>query len=327
MAKRKTQGSEFPALDPELASQLRAELDRARGEQDEIDSARAEIEPTYNEMISRMSDLEDREEVLVPHIEALEVLLGERPFTRPGGPARSRSELEFGKRRIENILRPKPSLPEMPIVPRSLGLAFRRRSPEVIRQEGADLVVALLEETGEPLHYRDIHQELETRGYRVGGVDPAATLLSRFFKDPRLYRPQRGTYALVEWLEREDEQSADDLPDAADRLVALRRLMRGDKSQLLPDRDVLGAAERALRKEGKEMHHLDLTDKMIKMGKWRPIKSTPKNVVSLRLAKDIRDNRAGSRFRRFARGVYGLREWGDDGYAASELDTEGDEHE
>ena len=63
--------------------------------------------------------------------------------------------------------------------------------------ETADLVVDLLREVGEPLHYRDIERELRERGVlRVEGKNPANTLLSRFFNDPRLYRPRRGTYAL-----------------------------------------------------------------------------------------------------------------------------------
>ena len=63
----------------------------------------------------------------------------------------------------------------------------------------ADRVVALLEELGSPLHYREIERELRARGQvSVGGKDPANTLLSRYFRDARLYRPKRGTYALRE---------------------------------------------------------------------------------------------------------------------------------
>ena len=61
----------------------------------------------------------------------------------------------------------------------------------------ADLVVELLREVGHPLHYRDIEKELRARGVlRVEGKNPANTLLARFFNDPRLYRPSRGTYSL-----------------------------------------------------------------------------------------------------------------------------------
>lgn len=61
----------------------------------------------------------------------------------------------------------------------------------------ADRVVALLEEEQEPLHYREIERKLRSRGLAAGrGRDPANTLLSRYFNDPRLYRPRRGTYDL-----------------------------------------------------------------------------------------------------------------------------------
>lgn len=279
MPERTTQGSEPQALDPELVSRLKAELDRARAEMSENDAARAEIEPTYSELAWRMGDLEERAESLAFHIEAIEVLLGERPIHRAGAP------------------RPTSRLATL--------------SPLEMQMQIADAVVALLEEVGEPLHYREIHRRLEERGHHVSGVDPAATLLSRFFKDPRLYRPRRGTYGLAEWLEHEGAQSAGDRSDAADRLAATRRLIRGGKSQFRWDHDVLGAAERALRDEDAPMRPSDLTKKMIAMGTWKPLESTPKNVVSQRLSKDISEKGERSRFRRVRYGLYGLSEWGD----------------
>ncbi len=71
--------------------------------------------------------------------------------------------------------------------------------PQAAPPEGrtADLVVALLGEKGEPLHYREIERELRSRGdIAIEGKDPANILLSRYYNDPRLYRPKRGTYAL-----------------------------------------------------------------------------------------------------------------------------------
>ena len=71
------------------------------------------------------------------------------------------------------------------------------RESEPSGNETADLVVELLRETGKALHYREIEQELRDRGLiRVEGKNPANTLLARYFNDPRLYRPARGTYAL-----------------------------------------------------------------------------------------------------------------------------------
>lgn len=61
----------------------------------------------------------------------------------------------------------------------------------------ADKVVELLREVGRPLHFREIAKMLQDRGVVLpGGVDPANTLLAKYFNDPRLFRPSRGTYAL-----------------------------------------------------------------------------------------------------------------------------------
>ncbi len=65
------------------------------------------------------------------------------------------------------------------------------------RNPTADAVVNLLQEVGEPLHYKEIERGLRARGVvEVEGKNPANILLARFFNDPRLYRPARGTYAL-----------------------------------------------------------------------------------------------------------------------------------
>ena len=86
-----------------------------------------------------------------------------------------------------------PSIPELQPQPhRSAEPA--QDSP---RAAPADLVVALLEEVGTPLHYREIERRLRESGkFEAGGRDPANTLLGRFFNDPRLHRTGRGTYAL-----------------------------------------------------------------------------------------------------------------------------------
>ena len=67
----------------------------------------------------------------------------------------------------------------------------------VYQEHAADLVVRLLKDSQRPLHYREIERELRERGwYTAGGVDPANTLLAKYFKDDRLYRPSKGVYAL-----------------------------------------------------------------------------------------------------------------------------------
>lgn len=69
------------------------------------------------------------------------------------------------------------------------------RQSAIVR-ETADVVVKLLSEMEQPMHYRAIYQELSARGIAVGGADPAKTLLARFFNDVRLQRVKRGTYAI-----------------------------------------------------------------------------------------------------------------------------------
>lgn len=83
-----------------------------------------------------------------------------------------------------------------------------------------DLAVAVLRERqGEPMHYRDLADEIMRRGAVIRGKDPAAALVSRITQDekrraegePRFVRPtSKGFYALRE-----------DYPDA--RNVGARR--------------------------------------------------------------------------------------------------------
>ncbi|MCY3569547.1 MAG: DUF4357 domain-containing protein [Chloroflexi bacterium] len=61
----------------------------------------------------------------------------------------------------------------------------------------ADAVVELIRESGGPMHYLEIHETLVGRGFEIGGKGNAATLLSRYSKDPRLSRVARGTYDIV----------------------------------------------------------------------------------------------------------------------------------
>jgi len=76
----------------------------------------------------------------------------------------------------------------------------RAPSSTALGGSDADKVVSLLTNVGKPMHYREIERELRARGQiRIGGQNPANTLLARYFDDERLYRSSRGTYALREW--------------------------------------------------------------------------------------------------------------------------------
>ena len=76
-------------------------------------------------------------------------------------------------------------------------LSRPKRYTYALRNGLADVVVKLLREVEGPLHFRDIERELRQKGVTLpGGKDPASNLLTRYFHDPRLYRPRRGVYAL-----------------------------------------------------------------------------------------------------------------------------------
>jgi hypothetical protein len=107
--------------------------------------------------------------------------------TQMGQLTRKRTELEEQLEHIDALLNPTPDDPAEPSAP----------SEAAQGESVADMVVDLLRDNGKPMHYRDIEQELRDKGtIELGGRDPANTLLARYFKDERLYRPARGTYAL-----------------------------------------------------------------------------------------------------------------------------------
>ena len=70
-----------------------------------------------------------------------------------------------------------------------------RHSPDLARS--VDAVLEVLREHG-ALHYRTIYDKVEDTGIVVIGKDPAAVLLSRFSRDPRIRRVGSGTYAIAD---------------------------------------------------------------------------------------------------------------------------------
>ena len=71
-----------------------------------------------------------------------------------------------------------------------------RRSPALM--ESVDATIEVLRRHARPLHYREIHRRVAGMGINVQGKDPAATLLSRFSRDPRIERVSSGTYQLTQ---------------------------------------------------------------------------------------------------------------------------------
>lgn len=69
-----------------------------------------------------------------------------------------------------------------------------RNSPDLARS--VDVVVDILRECG-AMHYRNIYEKVEAMGVSIVGKDPAAVLLSRFSRDPRILRVGSGTYDIA----------------------------------------------------------------------------------------------------------------------------------
>ena len=70
-----------------------------------------------------------------------------------------------------------------------------RRSPALA--ESIDATLEVLRQHGRPLHYRQIYDKVTEMGISVIGKDPAAVLLARFSRDPRVQRVGSGTYRLA----------------------------------------------------------------------------------------------------------------------------------
>ena len=125
------------------------------------------LEAALQALDTRLAEISAERAQLAPQIEHLRALLGKAPLQTPARP---------------------------------IARTPRARSPRPVDgTTDADRVVALLRDRGQPIHYRDIYDRLVQDGVQVGGKDPAGTLLARYFDDPRLYRPARGTYGLAEW--------------------------------------------------------------------------------------------------------------------------------
>lgn len=71
----------------------------------------------------------------------------------------------------------------------------------------------------------------------------------------------------------------------------------------------MAAAEQVLREAGRPLHYADITELALEQGYLQSAGATPQNTMRARLSVDVRDN-PRSIFRRTARGVFGLAEWG-----------------
>lgn len=178
------------------------------------------------------------------------------------------------------------------------------------RTADADAVVDLIREHGEAMHYIEIHRTLVNRGFEIGGEGKADTLLSRYFKDPRLVRVSRGTYDLAERGKlRVGATEHRGQPGSKLRLPEMpSRPTRGLDSRMPLSKMI----EETLRQAGKPLHYRDITERIQKSGKWQTSGRTPEASVNSVMVVDINDNGDQSVFVRNGRGIYGLREWRDD---------------
>ena len=157
-------------------------------------------------------------------------------------------------------------------------------TPDAPRAD-ADAVLAVLVDRGKPMHFRDIYAALADVGFKVGGADPASTLLTRFYDDDRLERVARGTYQIYE-----------------------------DEVWLDPEHSVLDIAEGVLQREGEPLRHREIARRMIEDGHWSIVGGGGEEVdqatyiVSLQIVHDIKQHGDRSRFRRVGPVGYGTYE-------------------
>ncbi len=171
----------------------------------------------------------------------------------------------------------------------------------------ADAVVDLIREHGEPMHYLEIHKMLVDRGFEIGGEGKADTLLSRYFKDPRLSRVSRGTYDLADQSNSETKPDAKRNPPLSP--LALPKVPSPPTQRLNSRMTMAEMAVETLRQVGKPLHYGKITERIRTSGFLRTKGRTPEASMNTVMSVDIQRNGDHSVFIRTGRGIYGLREW------------------
>ncbi|MCY4145998.1 MAG: HTH domain-containing protein [Chloroflexi bacterium] len=125
-------------------------------------------------------------------------LIGERDRLQPEI-EQLRQELASKGQRLQHVLA---LLSNEPIAGEGPPRRARPRSGATPTAQLLDMAEAILREReSEPMHYRDLTDEIRRRGRVIGGKDPAASLVSRMTQDKaqRFIRPtSKGFYALRE---------------------------------------------------------------------------------------------------------------------------------
>jgi restriction system protein len=157
----------------------------------------------------------------------------------------------------------------------------------------------ILNEAGEPLHYREITSRALERGLvETMGETPARTMNAQLSTSIRsggslFVRVDRGVYGLAEW------------EDAADQEVA-------SPSVAEPEREYLtykDAAHRVLAESGRPLRYEEITKRAIERDLINPQGMTPEATMGAQLYSDVKNQGANSRFRKEGEAIFGLAVW------------------
>lgn len=72
-------------------------------------------------------------------------------------------------------------------------------APIVIGPPALEASIEELTKAGRPLHISELFRTLQQRGVSIPGSGQQANLISLLTRDDRIYRPERGFYALSQW--------------------------------------------------------------------------------------------------------------------------------
>ena len=157
-------------------------------------------------------------------------------------------------------------------------------------QATRDAVVDLIRAHGRPMHFRDeIYPSLAAAGHKIGGQDPASTLLSRMIDDERLHRTGRGEYGLAEWSDR--------VLSPAFGISAAKT--SGSKA--------IAAAVQILRDAGETFHYREIARRTLRGGMWETSAKEPDAAMLRALLSDIEKHGDKSSVIKIRPGIFGLR--------------------
>lgn len=145
----------------QLVEVLKSELQAIGRELDDVRAQENAVKVEVAERLRSLSETRMRLEARVRHIQALLALEGQPVETGAVGP---------------EVVLPGPDAGSL-----------------------ADTAYQLLAETRQEYHYEALAAELQLRGVRIGGKEPAKNLVAHIHRDARFIRPKRGVYALKEW--------------------------------------------------------------------------------------------------------------------------------